>query len=312
MSRYGLPYKGSKNCIAKWVVDQLPSATNLYDIFGGGGAITHRAVEVGRWDNIYYNDINPKVIQLFKDAVAGKYRDEKRWISREDFFALKDTDYYVALCWSFGNNCEDYLYSKQIEPYKKALHYARVLGDVSLLRQMGIDGDGSRLWISKHKDEVRKALAQITPPIECGINITQSQNLQRLQRLQRLQGLQGLEGLEQLESLQGLHYCSKSYDEFTFEDNSVIYCDIPYSKTRAQYVKGFDHDKFYAWCEQQTQLTIISEYNMPQGRFTAIAYKPKSILASNKGDIGKVTEKLFVPNHQLQLWEDMKMIKTFF
>ena len=304
MPRYGLPYKGSKNGIAKWVVDQLPSATNLYDLFGGGGAITHRAVEVGRWDNIYYNDINPRVIQLFKDAVAGKYRDEKRWISREDFFALKDTDYYVALCWSFGNNCKDYLYSKQIEPYKKALHYARVLGDVSLLRQMGIDGDGSRLWISKHKDEVRKALAQITPPIECvSSTIAQSQGSE---------ALCGVQHLERSQGLQGLHYCSKSYDEFTFEDNSVIYCDIPYSKTDAPYVKGFDHDKFYAWCEQQTQLTIISEYNMLQDRFTTIAYKPKSILASNKGDIGKVTEKLFVPNHQLQLWNDMKRIKTFF
>lgn len=306
MPRYGLPYKGSKNGIAKWVVDQLPSATNLYDLFGGGGAITHRAVEVGHWDNIYYNDINPNVVQLFKDAAEGKYRDEKRWISREDFFAMKDKDYYVALCWSFGNNCKDYLYSKQIEPYKKALHYARVLGDVSLLRQMGIDGDGSRLWIRKHEDEVRKALAQITSPIECGINITQSQNLQRLQRLE------SLESLESLQSLQSLHYCSKSYDEFTFEDNSVIYCDIPYSKTDAHYVKGFDHDKFYAWCEQQTQLTIISEYNMPQGRFTAIAYKPKSILATNKGEIGKVIEKLFVPNHQLQLWEEKKIIKTLF
>lgn len=303
MLRYGLPYQGSKNSIAKWVVGQLPSATNLYDIFGGGGAITHRAVEVGRWDNIYYNDINPKVIQLFKDAVAGKYRDEKRWISREDFFALKDADYYVALCWSFGSNCKDYLYSKQIELYKKALHYARVLGDVSLLRQMGIDGDGSRLWISKHEDEVRKALAQITSPIKCNIDITQSQNLQSLERLQSLDRLEGLERL---------HYCSKSYDEFTFEDNSVIYCDIPYSKTDAPYVKGFDHDKFYAWCERQTQLTIISEYNMPQDRFTAIAYKAKSILASNKGDIGKVTEKLFVPNHQLRLWNEMKLIKTLF
>ena len=310
MPRYGLPYQGSKNGIAKWVVDQLPSATNLYDLFGGGGAITHRAVEVGRWDNIYYNDINPRVIQLFKDAVAGKYRDEKRWISREDFFALKDTDYYVALCWSFGNNCKDYLYSKQIEPYKKALHYARVLGDVSLLRQMGIDGDGSRLWISKHKDEVRKALAQITPPIECvSSTIAQSQGSEALCGVQHLESL---DRLERLESLDRLHYCSKSYDEFTFEDNSVIYCDIPYSKTDAQYVKGFDHDKFYAWCEQQTQLTIISEYNMPQDRFTTIAYKPKSILASNKGNIGKVTEKLFVPNHQLQLWNDMKRIKTFF
>ena len=34
--RYGLPYMGSKNQIAEWVVAQLPSAENFYDLFCGG------------------------------------------------------------------------------------------------------------------------------------------------------------------------------------------------------------------------------------------------------------------------------------
>ena len=34
--RYGLPYKGSKNGIAKWIVDALPEADIFVDLFFGG------------------------------------------------------------------------------------------------------------------------------------------------------------------------------------------------------------------------------------------------------------------------------------
>ena len=34
--RYGVPYTGSKNGIAKWVIDNLPRAKNLIDVFAGG------------------------------------------------------------------------------------------------------------------------------------------------------------------------------------------------------------------------------------------------------------------------------------
>lgn len=35
--RYGLPYKGSKNSIAKWIVDSLPKNNTFCDLFFGGG-----------------------------------------------------------------------------------------------------------------------------------------------------------------------------------------------------------------------------------------------------------------------------------
>lgn len=34
--RYGLPYKGSKNAIAEWIVSELPSCENFVDLFMGG------------------------------------------------------------------------------------------------------------------------------------------------------------------------------------------------------------------------------------------------------------------------------------
>ena len=40
---YGVPFKGSKNAIADWVIDQLPPGKRLVDLFAGGCAITHCA-----------------------------------------------------------------------------------------------------------------------------------------------------------------------------------------------------------------------------------------------------------------------------
>ena len=134
--RYGLPYKGSKNSIAKQIIDFLPSAENFYDLFAGGCAITHAALLSGKYRYIYFNDINPGITQLFLDAVRGKYKNESSWISREDFFALKDSDPYIRYCWSFGNDGDSYLYSQEIEPYKKACHYAVVFNWWDLLKEL--------------------------------------------------------------------------------------------------------------------------------------------------------------------------------
>lgn len=133
---YGLPYKGSKNLIATKVLEHLPSAPVLVDLFCGGCAIAHAALLSGKFDKVIINDIEGGVSQLFLDAAQGKFKNETRWISREDFFRLRGTDSYVRYIWSFGNNGRDYLYSKSIEPYKKALHYAVFFGDFDELHRL--------------------------------------------------------------------------------------------------------------------------------------------------------------------------------
>ena len=137
--KYGLPYKGSKNKLAERIVRLLPKRTHLIDLFCGGCAVSHAALLIGKYEHIHINDINWMCPTLFIDALNGKYNDENRWISREDFFRLKDTDPYVAVVWSFGNNLRDYLYSKEIEPLKKAIHYAMFFSDYSLGKELGHD-----------------------------------------------------------------------------------------------------------------------------------------------------------------------------
>ena len=146
---------GSKNKIAEWVVGHFPEKKHFYDLFAGGCAVTHCAMLRSKFETFTINDIS-KTPEFFTDAISGKYADERRWISREDFFRLKDNDEYVRICWSFGNKGADYLYSKEKEPWKKALHYAYVYGDFSLMEEFGIRTDGTMIDIKKNAAEYKE------------------------------------------------------------------------------------------------------------------------------------------------------------
>ena len=133
--KWGMPYKGSKNQIAEKIINFLPEGEWLYDLFGGGGAITHCATVSGKWKHVVYNEINPVVFKGFQMAVHGEFKNENRWISREDFFRLKDSDPYAAICFSFGNDLRSYAYSKECERFKKAVHYSTFFNNNSLLKE---------------------------------------------------------------------------------------------------------------------------------------------------------------------------------
>ena len=154
--KYGIIYQGSKNAIAEKIIEFLPSGRRFVDLFGGGAAISHCAVLSGKWQKVIYNEYNHLLVDLIKKAINGDYTNEKRWISREDFLKLKEKEGYIKYCWSFSCAGNNYLYSKEVEPWKKALHYARVLGDTSLFAEFGIKTDGSRGDIQKNKEEYKR------------------------------------------------------------------------------------------------------------------------------------------------------------
>ena len=118
--RYGLPYQGSKNAIAKWVIDQLPAAEHFYDLFAGGCAVTHAAIESGKYKHVHANDIQGKYPQFFLDCIEGKMANERRVIDRTEFKMFREADPYVELCWSFGNSRDTYLWARELEGAKLA------------------------------------------------------------------------------------------------------------------------------------------------------------------------------------------------
>ena len=367
--KYGLPYKGSKNKLAERIVRLLPKRTHLIDLFCGGCAVSHAALLMGKYEHIHINDINWMCPTLFIDALNGKYNDENRWISREDFFRLKDTDPYVAVVWSFGNNLRDYLYSKEIEPLKKAIHYAMFFSDYSLGKELGHDLS----FIDPIQDLQKRYLA-----VKHYFNRHghfQQQSFERGGQNQRMQSIEALERLNtnlqnwggqkrlaeigdngktykrpsELQHLECINRVSQfkkkiqatkrataqrrtqhsciacntesgstvcpdirggqilpitssvlDYEEVTIPEDSVIYCDIPYEDTNVyNKAEGFDYERFFQWCERQTQPVFISSYQMPEDRFDCIEeFTHRSTLSATANNL--VTERIYVPNRQAE------------
>lgn len=344
--KYGLPYKGSKNKLAERIVSLLPKRTHLIDLFCGGCAVSHAALVKGKYQHIHINDINWMCPTLFIDALNGKYNDETRWISREDFFRLKDTDPYVAVVWSFGNNLRTYLYSKEIEPLKKAIHYAMFFSDYSLGKELGHDLSfidpirdlQARYLAVKHYfsklghfqqenyERGGKAPSDWKQQSEpCRWNTYQGGAITEpfLQKKKRIQATKRTATqrmpkhsciacntesdstvCQDLRGGQNLPITSSvlDYAELEIPADSVIYCDIPYERTDGYAEKdkgGFDYERFYQWCERQTEPVFISSYDMPADRFDCIEeYTHRSTLSASANNL--VTERIFVPKHQTE------------
>lgn len=280
IARYGLPYKGSKNAIAEWIVEQLPEAETLVDLFCGGGAVTHAAMLSRKWQKFIMNDIDGRLPILFRDCAYGKYTTttHPEWIDRQTFHERKAEDAYIALVWSFGNNGKDYLYAEDIEGYKHAYHVLVFDNNPKPLQQIGI-----KVKLS-NKTDVYSRYIEYSSQIRQFFIDTKSHK-HELENYERLQTLERLESLYRLQSLQS------DYREVPIPDNSVIYCDIPYSATNCGKYSGFNHEDFYEWAERQDNI-FISEYSMPKP-FIEVASIQKSILSSANGDCGKVTERLY-------------------
>ena len=305
MNNYGFPYKGSKNRLAEKIVKLFPDAENFYDLFCGGCAITHRALIENRWKNYVINDIDSRCPKLFLDAINGKFKDEKRWISREDFYKLKDDDGYVAFCWSFGNNGSYYLYSKEKEPYKKALHFAIVFNDYSLGKELGFDFSvvDTIQGFQERKLFLQKYLKNnnIGKDSPLKVSIETSNILQNLNHLNHFQSLERLESLQRLQSLESLQQFSTDYAEIEIKKDSVIYCDIPYKGADGYNGIDFDYKRFYSWCKNQTELCFISSYEMLEDFIPIAEFPHRSILSATKNK--PVIEKVFIPKHQLELYK---------
>lgn len=129
--KYGIPYMGSKRGIAKGIVDYIlcynPHCKYVYDLFGGGGAITFEFLKRNQIKKVFYNELNTGVCELLKkirdDGVTEEFY---QFIDRETFNKHKDdNDWFggfIKTCWSFGNNQTAYLYGKTVEEIKRQGH----------------------------------------------------------------------------------------------------------------------------------------------------------------------------------------------
>lgn len=271
---------GSKNSIAKEIVDFLPPADNFYDLFAGGCAITQAAIETEKYKNFYINDIDPMPTQLFMDAINGKLKDRTEWISREDFYKLVDSDPFVRYCWSFGSNGQEYMYGHDLEALKEEFHKA-VFEKNYYNRYLAIKR------FLKIYDNLNNA--------KCDKRLNQFQDIERYKRCLDIERYKRCQDIECYKRCQDIERTCTSYDEIEIKRNSIIYCDIPYRNKKKYKLQNFNYEKFYDWAENQTQPIFISECEMPEERFRCVWQKAKRRTYSSTNNSEVVIEKLFVP-----------------
>lgn len=294
--KYGMPYKGSKNQIAETLIARMPPATHFYDLFGGGGAMTHCALLSGKFQYVHYNELDPLVFRGFQMFINGDFKTENRWISREDFYRLRDSDPYVAICFSFGNDLKSYAYSTEREKLAKAIHYSICFNDNSLLLEY-TDLKG----FEYHSEDIQERRLELQRYLKQRI-----ENLERLGILNtflndiRINAIsRNLLNLKNLNSFKNrnIFLTNQSYDEVQIEEDAVIYCDPPYQNTN-KYKVQFNHQEFYEWLRHSESQVFISEYEMPDDFFEV--YSVKKLCSINDKGSFTVQERLYsnkpIPN----------------
>lgn len=290
--KFGIPYQGSKTAVISEIAMCIPGADNFYDLFGGGFSASHymMARRKRSFKQFHYNEIIPGMCELISDAINGKFNYKvftPEWISRERFFAEKESNAYIKIIWSFGNNGNNYLFGKDIEEQKRQQHMAVVYDDfypdfIKIYNfnkwPKGLTITGKRLFL---KEVARRVLRG-----RCDL-----EQLERLEQLQQLEQIKRLQQLKRLEQLDVLQLTNLDYREVLIKPKSVIYCDIPYKGT-GDYGGEFSHDDFFEWAHKQKTPVFISEYNIADDRFYLLK-KIKHRSTFGPGKNTEVCEKLY-------------------
>ena len=283
-----VPYMGSKRKSAQKIYQTIknfnPEATTIVDLFCGGFAISEKFMTNG-W-KVIANDKNKYVVELIREAIAGRFNDNvftTEFITRDKFKdVISNPDNYddwyvgyVQCVWSFGNKQKSYLFGKDIELIKLAGHKLIIDKDpsglTSIVPKKYIDGIlHLQDW---HKRRI--ALVKVSKVLK-----TRAYELQQLQQLEQLERLEQLEQLQQLQRLERLQLYSDYYDSIEIPDGAVIYCDPPYENTTEYAEDGFNHAKFWNWATEISKKhnVYISEYKAPENFKAILRFPQKSTL----------------------------------
>ncbi|MDI6613955.1 DNA adenine methylase [Leuconostoc suionicum] len=272
----GLPYVGSKKKISKKIVEIIKqnfgTDNTVYDVFGGGGAITAELIINGL--DVVYNDLDKTITDMFNRVL----HQDREWIktlivSRDEFFRIlsKDDktidDELKLLVNSFGNNRKSYLYSKDLSDIKYKLA-------VEILEK-----EDTLFGYKKTKQYEKSSYKKID----------KNDRLQQLQQLQQLENIQELNNYPKT--------TNEDYRHFSDIKDSILYLDPPYENTEtSSYKSKIDYQDFYNWVVEMSKnnIVLLSSYEVSDDRFECVyEFKnARSTLAGGKS--GSRCEKLFM------------------
>lgn len=267
----GLPYQGSKKKISKKIIEIIKqnfgTDSPVYDVFGGGGAITSECILNGL--EVHYNDLDNTITDMFNKVVSSDREYLKTLIvSRSVFFEIRDKEKKTAddelklLVNSFGNDRKSYLYSEKYSDIKYNL----------------------ALEIIQKHDCFR------------GYKHTEMYKNENPEKIERLIQLERLMQLERLQELDVTLTTNESYEYFSEVKNGILYLDPPYQNATNKYKFEFDSQKFYDWAFKMSKnnIVLVSSYEISDNRFEEVYSFDKARSTLQGGVSNARCEKLFM------------------
>ena len=284
----GLPYQGSKKKISKKIVEIIKQNFGtdkpIYDIFGGGGAITAECMLNGL--DVHYNDLDRTITEMFKRVLTTDREFLKTLaISRDEFYKIRNKenktidDELKLLVNSFGNNSKNYLYSEEFSDLKHNL-------TIEIIKKHDTFDEYKKTETYKNANRT----------FDIGKE-KKNQVLQQLSRLAQLQRMQELVGVQKA-SIKNLKITNYDYTRFSYLKNTIIYLDPPYEgTTHTSYKTGtFNSMLFYDWAYVMSKknIVLISSYEISDERFESVFEFKNARSTFRGGTRNNKTEKLFM------------------
>lgn len=286
---------------------RIPNCGTFYDLFAGGCSVGHMMGHFGKCEKVVFNDVNAMPLELFRMAINGELPPPS-WISSEEFRERNKTGDPLSLLFSFGAKVSTYFCSKAVEPWQKELFYAKISGDYSFFADILRTDDFcglSRAWCRVHTDMLNAAAKTFAPEgvawsDKSYIALYRSFPLEKRERLSRFDEFPINLPIE----FRNIDFRAAAEDA---GEGDVIYADPPYAG-KAGYGVDFNNAEFWAWCRQPRRaLLIISEYSAPPD-FVEIWAKKVTCAMSQKGNVSRPIERLFVHKSQVErYWFELGM-----
>jgi len=289
----GLPYVGSKKKISKKIVEIIKqnfgTDKTVYDVFGGGGAITAELMINGI--DVVYNDLDKTITDMFNRVL----HQDREWVktlivSRDDFFRIlgKENktvdDELKLLVNSFSNNRKSYLYSKELSDIKYKLA-VEILENSQSLKYDFSDYSKTKTYIEKvfNNEKIFK---------KCIDNRTGKKVMHSLSQFNRLTSIADIHQLNSYPKT-----TNEDYHFFSNIKDNILYLDPPYENTEnGSYKSQIDYQDFYDWVYEMSKNNIIllSSYEVSDDRFECVYEFKNARSTFSGGKSGKRTEKLFM------------------
>lgn len=271
----GLPYVGSKKKVSKKiaqiVAQNFGTDKPVYDLFGGGGAVSLELMLNG-FEDVHYNEFDKMTFAAFRTALDDEFDTRNLIATRDEFFKIRDSNHdgfgeLKLMVNSFGNNRMSYIYSKLVSDAK-----------TNLAKQI--------VWKENDWKRYKQTETYKSSKVE---HIQQIQQIQRIKQIERIQRIEHKK----------IEFTNLDYKVFSNLSGAILYLDPPYEKSANMYQLGmFDSAEFYDWALEMSKhnIVIISSYEVSDERFEPVFEFKTARSTFVGGGTGTRTEKLFMVN----------------